>query len=180
MSTNFQVPTEVSFQKALSLTQRLFSDVEQFTPATLESHIASLVGSNKGARGFFATYLTNDFSLLPEMAQKAILQGLRTSPDIVAELLVKNLVMSTAMTLTHSRQGNSEMAQQSQQTRERTARVINQVKLSTVEREAQQLWQSLTTGTGSYTAFLERWEYDNEQKQAMQKSLRTVFPGELW
>jgi hypothetical protein len=69
------------------------------------------------------------------------------------------------------------MAQQSQLTQERTAAIIDQIQLATVEQEAQQLWQSLTQETGSYTEFLQKWGYDLEQKQAMQAALSSTFPA---
>ncbi|MEO0374173.1 MAG: hypothetical protein AAF329_05985 [Cyanobacteria bacterium P01_A01_bin.17] len=176
MPTDFQVPSEVSFQDAIALTQTLFTNIDQLASSEVESHVADLVATMNGARGFFVTFLTNEFEL-DEEKKDAIATALRTAPDTVAGLLVKNLVMSTAMTLTHSRQNNPDMVQQSQLTRERTATVIDRVKLPAVEQEAQQLWQSLTTDTGSYTDFLQRWGYDDEQKQAMQAAVSETFPA---
>ncbi|MGB7413220.1 MAG: hypothetical protein WA902_03345 [Thermosynechococcaceae cyanobacterium] len=176
MPTDFQVPPTVSFQGAIALTQTLFTNIDPLTPAEIESHVSDLVATMNGARGFFVTFLTNDFELSQEK-RDAIATALSTTPDIVAELLVKNLVMSTAMILTHSRQENPETAQQSQQTQERTAAIIKQVQLPAVEQEAQQLWQSLTTETGAYTDFLQKWGYDAEQKQAMKTVMSETFPA---
>jgi 3-methyladenine DNA glycosylase Tag len=175
MPIEFQVPPEVSFQGAISLSQTLFTDIDQLSAAAVKSYVTDLVATMNGARGFFVTFLTNELSLSTEKSD-AIATALRTAPDIVAELLVKNLVMSTAMTLTHRRQNNPDMAQQSQLTQERTAAIIDQIQLATVEQEAQQLWQSLIQETGSYTEFLQKWEYDAEQKQAMQAALSSTFP----
>lgn len=176
MPTGFQVPPEVSFQDAIALTQTLLTKVDQLAPAELQSYVADLVATMNGARGFFVTFLTNEFELAEEK-KDAIATALCTAPETVAGLLVKNLVMSTAMTLTHSRQNNPDMVQQSQLTRERTAAVIKRIDLPAVAQEAQQLWQSLTTNTGSYTEFLQRWGYDDEQKQAMQAAMRETFPA---
>ncbi|MGF1600961.1 MAG: hypothetical protein ACFCU8_02890 [Thermosynechococcaceae cyanobacterium] len=176
MPTDFQVPPKVSFQGAIAFTQTLLTDIDQLAPSEIESHVSDLVVTMNGARGFFVTFLTNDFKL-PQAKSDAIATALCTAPDIVAELLVKNLVMSTAMTLTHSRQDNTEMAQQSQQTQQRTKAIIQQVQLPAVEQEAQQLWQSLTTETGAYTDFLQKWGYDDEQKQAMQTVISETFPA---
>ncbi len=176
MTTDFQVPPEVSFQGAISLTQILLTEIDQLEPAALEANVAALVATMNGARGFFVTFLTNEFELAQEQ-EDAIATALRTAPDTIAGLLVKNLVMSTAMTLTHSRQNHPDMVQQSQLTKERTATIINRLKLPAVDQEAQQLWQSLTTDTGSYTEFLQKWGYDTEQKQAMQTAMSDTFPG---
>jgi hypothetical protein len=176
MLTDFQVPSEVSFQAAIALTQTLLTHIDQLDPSELQASVSDLVATMNGARGFFVTFLTHDFECSDEQ-KSAISAALRTAPDIVAGLLVKNLVMSTAMTLTHRRQNNLDMVQQSQLTRERTAAVIDQVQLPAVEQEAQQLWQSLTQETGTYTDFLQRWGYDAEQKQAMQAAMSQTFPA---
>jgi hypothetical protein len=42
--------------------------------------------------------------------------------------------------------------------------------------EAEALWQGLTAEAGSYAAFLKRWGYDAEQREAIAQSLQTVCP----
>ena len=100
--------------------------------------------------------------------------ALRSSPEIVSELLVKNLAMSAAMALTHRRNQNEEMAESSERVRQRTTHLIKQIQLDSVSDKLQQLRESVITGTGHYQAFLERWEYDPQQKQMIQQVLSTI------
>ena len=41
---------------------------------------------------------------------------------------------------------------------------------------AQKLLESATTGEGEYKAFLERWDYDAEQRQVMCQALQQIIP----
>lgn len=140
----------------------------------LTHEIANLVRTLDGARGFFVTYLTNTHPCA-DNPSPAVLQGLRTAPDTIASLLVKNLAMSTAMAITHHRHQNPEMAAQSEQVSHRTATLIKRLGMSTVETEAENLWQGLTQGTGPYISFLARWGYDQEQRQTIQAALSQTF-----
>jgi D-tyrosyl-tRNA(Tyr) deacylase len=103
-----------------------------------------------------------------------VVHALQASPEIVAELLVKNVAMSTAMAITHRRNQNEEMAQGSDRVQRRTAHLIQLVQLPQVIQKTTALRQSAATGTGAYQAFLDRWNYDSEQRQAIQQSLEQL------
>ncbi|PSB29647.1 hypothetical protein [Stenomitos frigidus] len=166
------VPDTVSFAAAIALTQTLLDGLNQgsVTGAALESTVRALVGSENGARGFFVTYLSDDRPLADQPA-RAIIVALQASPAIVAPLLVKNLVMSTAMAITHRRNQDETMAMGSERVRSRTAQLIQRLHLPQVQAEAEQLSRAIATKTGAYQTFLERWGYDSEQRQAMQQAL---------
>ena len=171
----FEVPGSVTFEQAIALTQSLLSSIEAGgREAEITAALRVLVKSETGARGFFVTYLTSDGSLA-ENPSPAVLEALRSAPDIVAELLVKNLAMSAAMAVTHRRNHNEVMASQSERVRSRTTRLIELLKLPRVYELSQKLRDSATTGEGSYQAFLERWGYDQEQRQVIQQALIQVI-----
>lgn len=105
-----------------------------------------------------------------------MIQALQTSPDIVAELLVKNLAMSTATAIAHRRDNNEHLAQGSDQVRMRTTRLIEQLGLPKVRELALALRESTVTGAGTYKAFLQTWGYDAEQKQVICQALDRILP----
>lgn len=176
IDVTFPVPEAISFEDAITLTQSLLVEMEQETlsESEIEQTIAALAASENGARGFFVTYLT-DVRSLADHPSSAIVQGLRSSPEIVSELLVKNLAMSAAMILTHTRNQNPEMAQGSERVQRRTIHLINLVKLAIVETKLQTLSESITTGTGVYQSFLKRWGYDADQQNAIDQALQQVI-----
>jgi len=170
-----QVSKLVSFEEAKSFTQSLLEEIETGKLSEVETQdgITSLVKSENGARGFFVTYLTGDYELA-DNPSNAVINALKSAPETVSELLVKNLAMSAAMAVTHRRNNDEEMAKGSERVRQRTVNIIKQVKLDSVSQELSQLQQSLTTGEGSYQAFLQRWGYDTEQKQVIELALSEV------
>jgi hypothetical protein len=174
-SSSLQVPEEITFQQAIEVTQRLMTQLEQGDLAEAEaaSTIAQLVRSENGARGFFVTYLTDDRSIADHPSPQLV-EALQSSPEIVSELLVKNVAMSTGMAITHRRNQNAEMAQGSDRVRRRTVQLIELAQLPTVVEKAQKLYESTVTGQGEYQAFLDRWQYDAEQRQAIQNAMKQV------
>jgi hypothetical protein len=162
------VPEDISFEEAIAFTQNLLTHLEQQAPdeAEVEQAIASLVQTQNGARGFFVTYLTGE-SAIADYPTAAIIQALRSAPEVVGELLTKNLAMSSAMAITHRRNGNETMAQGSDRVRSRTTQLIALLQSPELAEKLQQLQQSVTTGDGSYQAFLDRWGYDAEQRGAI-------------
>jgi hypothetical protein len=166
----------LTFEDAIAQTQTLLDGMEQgsISDGEVEAAIASLVSSENGARGFFVTYLS-DPRPLADQPSDAVIQALQTSPDIVAELLVKNLAMSSAMAITHRRNQNEEMAQGSDQVRSRTSHLIQQLQIPLIAERAQKLHESAVTGEGEYQAFLKRWGYDAEQRDVIQDVMEAVF-----
>lgn len=166
------IPTNPTFEQAIALTQSLLDLMERqdLSTADITAAIADLVKTEAGARGFFVTYLTDNRSLA-DQPTPAVIQALQTAPETVAELLVKNLAMSTAMALHHDRQQDPTMSASSRQVQARTANLISLVQLTAIQVRADQLLESLLTGAGPYTSFLDRWGYDEEQRQAIQAAL---------
>lgn len=158
----------ITFEEAIEVTHSLMSQMAAGTLSEEDTQtaIADLVGTANGARGFFVTYLTDD-SPLADDPSPGTLQALQAAPEIVAELLVKNLAMSTAMAITHRRQENEEMAQGSDSVRSRTLNLIDLLNRDDIAQMAAQMKESATKSEGTYASFLQRWGYDDEQRQAI-------------
>jgi hypothetical protein len=172
----------ITFEHAIALTQSLLEQIEQGTISEAEKQaaIASLVSSETGARGFFVTYLS-DPRPLANQPSPAVLDALQTSPEVVAELLVKNLAMSSAMAVTHRRNQDEPMAEGSARVRSRTLDLIQHLQLPQIAERAQKLHESAITGEGGYHAFLRRWGYDAEQREVIRQAMKAVielFPNE--
>ena len=161
----------ISFENAIQQTQDLLSQIEFLDAKTITQKFTELVSTENGARGFFVTYLTSDLSHT-EYPSLEVITALKTSPIFVNELLVKNLAMSTAMVIYHRSQGDKENAQGSEKVQEKTGQLIKQLLSQSLGEKLQQLATSLNTGQGEYQAFLERWGYDDCQRQAIAKIIQ--------
>jgi hypothetical protein len=166
----------ITFEGAIELTQSLLSEIEvdRLSQGEIQQAVASLVKTQNGARGFFVTYLTDD-RLLANRPSPGVLDALREAPEIVAELLVKNLAMSAAMVLHHSRHQSEEMAAGSARVQGRSRHLIQTLQLPACQTLAQQMLESIRTGEGEYEQFFQRWGYDGEQKEAIDAAVREAI-----
>lgn len=172
MISNTPVESAITFEAAIAKTQDLLEQIAQaqISPEQAGAEIADLVKSQNGARGFFVTYLTDERPFA-DQADPAVVAALATSPETVAELLVKNLVMSTAMIIAHRRNQDEPNAQGSEQVQQRTAALISALQNPLLAEKIADLYHSLQTGAGDYATFLDRWGYDPEQRAAMAAAL---------
>lgn len=170
--TAISIPASPSFEEAIALAQTLMAEMEQnhLSEAEIESTILALVQTENGARGFFVTYLT-DARSLADHPTSGVIQALRSAPNTVAELLVRNLAMSTAMAITHRRNQKEDLAQGSDRVQRRTQALIQQSQIPAVAEKLSALQTAIATGEGPYQVFLERWGYDTEQRQAIATAL---------
>ncbi|HHP7232837.1 MAG TPA: hypothetical protein ACFCUY_18515, partial [Xenococcaceae cyanobacterium] len=126
----------LSFPEAIAFTQDLMAkiDAAELTETTIEKKVASLVSNHNGARGFFVAYLTSDLTLA-DHPSPGVIKALQAFPDIVSELLVKNVAMSAAMAITHQRNQDETAALGSERVNQRTINLIQQLNLETVTQE---------------------------------------------
>ncbi|NMF57452.1 hypothetical protein [Pseudanabaena yagii] len=163
----------ITFEEAIAYTEDLLSH-SNLDEAKLESQIAALVQTVNGARGFFVCFLTGEWTIA-DAPSAPVIRALQSTPDAIAELLVKNLAMSTAMAITHRRAGNTEQAEGSDRVAKRTALLIEKVDILEVRAIATQVHDTALANTGEYVAFLEKWGYDAEQKQAIANVLAQIL-----
>ena len=167
MSSATHLDNQASFETVIEATQSLLSDIESETvePESIQANIVHLLNLNKGPRGFFASFLT-DPRPLADHPPGSVLTALAAVPEVTAELLVKNLAMSTAMGIFHQRNGDIEAQADSEQGQRRSQHLIQQRNLPVITDELMALQRSVS-GSDRYSAFLERWNYDQAQKTAI-------------
>jgi hypothetical protein len=162
----------ISFEQALQETNNFLDLLSSGTlkEAEIEHIVSLLVKSENGARGFFVNYLTTE-QTYADHPSTGILKGLQSSPEIVSELLVKNLAMSTATIVAHHQNGDHDLAQGSQTVQKRTLTLLKELNLPESQLKLAILAETLKTGHGQYQPFLERWGYDQQQKDAIAQIL---------
>jgi hypothetical protein len=172
MELQFHVPADVSFPQAIALAEEILALPTD--DAVQERAIAALLQTANGARGFFVSFLTGE-SPLADTPTAGMIRALRSAPTIVADLMAKNLAMSTAMQLTHQANGDAEQAAGSARVQARSRTLIAALQLPALQTELQQLQDSASTNTGEYAEFLARWGYDAEQRRAIQQVVAAIL-----
>jgi hypothetical protein len=164
------VPANIKFDAAIDLTQLFLTQLKknELTSDQILEFVSALIQTANGARGFFVTYLTAQDPICDE-PQPEIITAIATHPEIAADLLVKNIAMSTAQQLYHQRRNDSEMMASSATVAARTTKMIEALNLQQIQAMCRELVGTIQTGTGSYTEFLTRWGYDDEQKQSIDR-----------
>ncbi|MEM8830482.1 MAG: hypothetical protein AAGE96_14150 [Cyanobacteria bacterium P01_G01_bin.19] len=168
MTTN----KSLSFSQAIQATQSLMNKIESqhLGEADIEQEVSAITKTKNGGRGFFVAYLTSDLAL-PDRPSEGIVKGLKSSEKVISELLVKNLAMSSAMSVTHNRNNDLKNVEGSQRVCRRTKNLIQQIKLNSVEQELNKLQETITQKSEAYNDFLERWGYDREQQEAIETAI---------
>jgi hypothetical protein len=175
-----------SFEQAIDYTEQLLERTD-LTDAQLQVEIANLVTTENGARGFFVCYLTGEWQLA-DRPSAGVIQALQSVPHPSAELLVKNLAMSTAMAIAHRRIHNETQAQGSDRVAKRTSHLISLLKLDEINQLARQMYDSAKIETDlepsidhgqtkddKYGSFLKKWGYDQEQKNAISGAIAALL-----
>ncbi len=168
----FTVPSDIKFEQAIGLAQQILA-LPPDDPL-LEVALTALLQTENGGRGFFVTFLTGP-SPLADAPTDGLIRALRSAPTVVADLMTKNLAMSTAMEIHHLRQGDETHAAGSAQVKLRSRHFIQLLQLPELQTNLEQLLDSITHGSGEYQGFLDRWGYDQAQRDAIQAIVQSVI-----
>ena len=165
---------EPTFQQAMEITAAWLQhwENEEMSDEVLADRIGEMVASRDGARGFFVVSLAGDSALMDRLPD-AVVGQLRAAGSGVVDLSVRNLAMSTAMAVHHRRVGDSDQLAGSERVTTRCTELLRVLDPDQVKDRLEQLLEGCDN-RGDDAAFLKRWGYDDEQKQAISTSALAV------
>lgn len=171
-------PLEPSFQQAMEITAQWLALWEngELSDEVLADRLGELVASRDGARGFFVVSLVADSPLMDRLPEPLVLQ-LRAAGAGVVDLTARNLAMSTAMALHHGRAGDVEQQQASRRVASRCTELLRLLEPFSVKDRLETLLAAAAAAEGEDVAFLDRWGYDAEQRQAIAAAVEAVAEG---
>ena len=137
---------------------------DEISDEVISDRIGELIKTVDGARGFFVISLSIDCPLMDRLPDALIFQ-LRSSGEIIVDLTVKNLAMSSAMVITHG-QNNDIQEFQSERIKIRCIELLKILDSNKVKERLSNLLEA-TKGHGSDLKFLQRWDYNDEQINAI-------------
>ena len=170
-------PLTPTFQQAMEITAQWLGLWEngELSDEVLGDRVAELVASRDGARGFFVVSLAGDCPLMDRLPDPVVL-SLRQAGDGVVDLTCRNLAMSTAMALHHSRQADEGQQAGSERVQLRCIELLRLLEPEAVKNRLEVLL-SATAGEGEDVAFLDRWGYDHDQRAAIAEAVLAVAEG---
>ena len=170
-------PREPTFQQAMEITAQWLQLWEhgELSDEVLADRVAELVASRDGARGFFVVSLAGDCPLMDRLPDPVVM-ALRQAGEGVVDLTARNLAMSTAMALHHQRSGDGQQQGGSERVTSRCLELLRLLEPAAV-RDRLEVLLAATRGDGVDVAFLDRWGYDAEQRQAIAAAVLAVAEG---
>lgn len=168
------MPKPLTFQEAIARSAdwiRLW-DAEELSEDVLADNVGQLVRERDGARGFFVASLTGDSPLMDRLPEPLV-QHLRLAGNDVVDLTVRNLAMSTAMSVVHSRNDDQDLLEGSLRVQARCVELLRQLDSHLVKERLERLIAGLKS-EGEDQEFLDRWGYDTDQRKAIQLAIEKV------
>ena len=144
---------------------------DEISDEVISDRIGELIKTVEGARGFFVVSLSIDCPLMDRFPDALIFQ-LRSSGEIVVDLAVKNLAMSSAMIISH-RMNKDPQEIQSERIKIRCIELLKLLDSNKVKKRLDVLLEA-TKGNGEDLSFLNRWGYNDEQINAISESIYEV------
>lgn len=164
-----------SFQQAMEICAQWLQlwEAGELSDEVLADRVAELVASRDGARGFFVVALAGESPLLDRLPEPLVLQ-LRLAGASVVDLTVRNLAMSTAMALEHGRRGDPQQQAGSLRVQSRSTELLRLLEPQAVLVRLETLLAAARDGQGEDVAFLDRWGYDPQQREAIVAAIEAV------
>lgn len=171
-------PLQPTFQQAMEITAQWLGLWEngELSDEVLADRVAELVASRDGGRGFFVVSLAGDCPLMDRLPEPLVVQ-LRAAGAGVVDLTARNLAMSTAMVLHHQRQADPGQQAGSERVQARCTELLRLLEPDAVKDRLETLLAAAGQGQGEDVAFLDRWGYDAEQRQAIAAAIEAVAEG---
>ena len=167
---NEQKPTFKEAMQASMLWCKSWEN-DEISDEVISDRIGELIKTVEGARGFFVVSLSIDCPLMDRLPDALIFQ-LRSSGEIVVDLIVKNLAMSSAMIITH-RKNHDPQELQSERIKIRCIELLKLLDSTQVKKRLDVLLEA-TKGNGTDLKFLNKWGYNDEQINAISESIYEV------
>ncbi len=168
---------KVAFEEAIELSTRLIKNLNSHSISEPDfmREAELLLRDVASARGFFVALLTGDWPFGDEIPQ-TIVEAIRRTAIPSYDLLIKNIVMSTAARVEHLRAERANQAQGSLVVTKRCLFILKELKdddrlkellmkitVAIETKNGSESQKSFAVEPGEYIAFLERWKYDARQ-----------------
>ena len=155
---------ETSFTQAINISAQWCKEWEEelLSEEVLADRIAELIKTKNGLRGFFAYALSDYDCYLLDKLDFSLVFKLQEGGKDVVEIVVKNLIMSSAQIVVHDREKNIPYKSKSENISERCKNILRLLETKLVTKAINQIIKDLDNLGNSYD---NSKKYDDEQKE---------------
>ena len=164
---------EASFTQAINISAQWCKEwgEDLLSEEVLADRIAELIKTRNGLRGFFAYALSDKDCFLLDKLPFSLIFKLNEVGDAVVEIVVKNLIMSTAQIIIHQRDNNHEYEITSEIISERCKVILRSLDTNLVTKYIIQMLNDLDNMGNSFDNLI---KYDSEQKEFIKRQILDI------
>ena len=155
---------ETSFTQAINISAQWCKEWEEelLSEEVLADRIAELIKTKNGLRGFFAYALSDRDCYILDKLPFSIVFKFQEIGDSVVEIIVKNLIMSSAQVVLHEREKNLVYKSNSENISERCKNILRLLETKLVTKTINQIIKDLDNLGNSFD---NSQKYDDQQKE---------------
>ena len=164
---------EATFTQAINISAQWCKEwgEDLLSEEVLADRIAELIKTKKGLRGFFAYALSDKNCFLLDKLPFSLIFKLNEGGDTVVEIVVKNLIMSSAQIIIHRRENNHEYEIKSEIISDRCKAILRLLEARSVTKNVNQVLKDLDNMGNSFD---NSTNYDDEQKEFIKKQILDI------
>ena len=164
---------EASFMQAINISAKWCKEwgEDLLSEEVLADRIAELIKTRNGLRGFFAYALSDKDCFLLDKLPFSLIFKLNEGGGSVVEIVVKNLIMSSAQIIIHRRENIHEYEITSENISDRCKAILRLLNTNSVTKIANQAIKDLDNMGNSFD---NSTKYDAEQKDFINKQILDI------
>ena len=164
---------EATFTQAINISAQWCKEwgEDLLSDEVLADRIAELIKTKKGLRGFFAYALSDKNCFLLDKLPFSLIFKLNECGDAVVEIVVKNLIMSSAQIIFHRKENNHEYEITSETIADRCKAILRLLETKSVTKNVNQILKDLDNMGNSFDNSI---KYDEEQKEFIKKQILDI------
>ena len=161
---------EISFTQAINISAKWCKEWEQelLSEEVLADRVAELIKTKNGLRGFFAYALSDQDCYLLDKLPFSLIFKLQEVGISVVEIVVKNLIMSSAQIVIHEREKNLVYKSNSETISERCKGILRLLETKLVTKTINQIMINLDNLGNSFD---NSKKYDDKQKDFIKSQI---------
>ncbi len=161
---------ETSFTQAINISAQWCKEwgEDLLSDEVLSDRVAELIKTKNGLRGFFAYALSDQNCYLLDKLPFSFLFKLQEGGNDVVEIVIKNLIMSSAQIVVHERENNLEYQSYSENISERCKSILRVLDTKLVTKNINQIIKDLDNLGNSFD---NSKKYDNKQKEFIKSQI---------